>query len=64
MNFQRENSRLRNAQSLERLYLVAAVALLYTTTHGMAVQLTGLRRQVDRHWRHGLSYRKIGYLLV
>ena len=58
--FQLEDSRLRNAQSLERLYLVAAIALLYATTHGMAVQLAGLRRQVDPHWRRGLSYLKIG----
>ncbi|MBE9033502.1 hypothetical protein IQ266_27630 [filamentous cyanobacterium LEGE 11480] len=26
----------------------------------MAVQLAGLRRQVDPHWRRGLSYLKIG----
>lgn len=58
--FQLEDSRLRNAQSLERLYLVAAVAVLYATTHGLAVQLAGLRRQVDPHWRRGLSYLKIG----
>lgn len=36
-------SRLRSAGALERLYLVAAVALLYATTQGMAVQITGLR---------------------
>lgn len=44
----------------ERLYLVAAVALLYSTTQGMAVQIAGLRQQVDPHWRRGLSYLKIG----
>ena len=38
-----EDSRLRSAEALERLYLVAAVALLYGTTQGMAVQLAGLR---------------------
>ena len=53
-------SRLRSAGALERLYLVAAVALLYATTQGMAVQITGLRQQVDPHWRRGLSYLKIG----
>ncbi|MGL4882352.1 MAG: hypothetical protein ACRC8K_15015 [Waterburya sp.] len=26
----------------------------------MAVQLTGLRTQVDPHWKRGLSYLKIG----
>ena len=51
---------LRSAIALERLYLVAAIALLYGTTTGMAVQLEGLRQQVDPHWRRGLSYFKIG----
>ncbi|WAN70116.1 hypothetical protein BJP36_39370 [Moorena producens JHB] len=41
-----EESRIRSASALERLYLVPAVALLYSTTQGMAVQLNGLRRQV------------------
>ena len=54
------DSRLRSASALERLYLVAAVALLYGTTQGMAVQVEGLRQQVDPHWRRGLSYLKIG----
>lgn len=55
-----EASRVRSAQALERLYLVAAIALLYATTTGMAVQLSGLRRQVDPHWQRALSYLKIG----
>jgi hypothetical protein len=38
----------------------AAVALLYTTTTGMTVQIHGLRTTVDPHWRRGLSYLKIG----
>jgi hypothetical protein len=58
--FQLEDSRLRATLALERLYLVAAVALLYATTQGMAVQLAGLRTQVDPHWRRGISYLKIG----
>ncbi|WP_299405886.1 transposase, partial [Acaryochloris sp. IP29b_bin.148] len=49
--FELEESKLRCADALERLYLVAAVALLYSTTHGMAVQVEGLREQVDPHWR-------------
>ncbi len=56
----REDSRLRSPAALERLYLVAAIALLYATTQGMAVQLAGLRQQVDPHWRRGISYLKIG----
>ena len=58
--FELEESRLRSAGALERLYLVAAVALLFGTTQGMAVELSGLRQQVDPHWRRGLSYLKIG----
>lgn len=58
--FELEDSRLRSADALERLYLVAAIALLYATTQGMAVQIEGLRQQVDPHWRRGLSYLKIG----
>lgn len=58
--FELEDSRLRSAAALERLYLVAAIALLYATIQGMAVQLAGLRQQVDPHWRRGISYLKIG----
>jgi hypothetical protein len=58
--FELEDSRFRNAQCLERLYLVAALAILYATAHGMAVQVAGLRQQVDPHWKRGLSYLKIG----
>ena len=58
--FELEDSRIRSAKALERLYLVAAIALLYSTTQGMAVQCEGLRQQVDAHWRRGLSYLKIG----
>lgn len=58
--FHLEESHIRSAPALERLYLVAAIALLYGTTTGMAVQGLGLRRQVDPHWRRGLSYLKIG----
>lgn len=58
--FELEDSRLRCAESLERLYLVAALALLYSTTQGMAVQVAGLRQHVDPHWKRGLSYLKIG----
>lgn len=53
-------SRLRSAQTLKRLYLVVAVVVLWSTCEGLAVQVAGLRRQVDPHWRRGLSYLKIG----
>jgi hypothetical protein len=58
--FELEDTRLRSPEALERLYLVCAIALLYATTQGMAVQLAGLRQQVDPHWRRGISYLKIG----
>ncbi len=58
--FELEESRIRDAKSLERLYLIVALALLFATTQGMAVQLEGLRTQVDPHWKRGLSYLKIG----
>lgn len=40
--FELEDSRLRSAKSLERLYLIAALALLYSTSQGMAVQVAFL----------------------
>lgn len=58
--FQLEESRIRSAKALERLYLIVALAILFSTSQGMAVQLTGLRTQVDPHWKRGLSYLKIG----
>ena len=54
------DSRLRNVDAIKRLYLIAAVALLYATTTGLTVQIAGLRTTVDPHWRRGLSYLKIG----
>ncbi len=54
------DSRLRNPQKLNRLYLVVAIAILYSTIMGTTVQLSGLRQQVDIHYSRGLSYLKIG----
>jgi hypothetical protein len=51
-----EDSRLRHTDALKRLYLIAAIAILYATTTGMTVTITGLRPTVDPHWRRGLSY--------
>lgn len=58
--FQLEESKIRHPKALERLYLVVALAILFTTTHGMMIQLKGLRKRVDPHYRRGLSYLKIG----
>ena len=53
--FELEDSQLRSEDALRSLYLVAAIAILYATTQGMAVQIAGLRQQVDPHWRRGIS---------
>lgn len=55
-----EDSRLRHTDALNRLYLIAAVTILYASTTGMTIQIAGLRTTVDPHWRRGLSYLKIG----
>ena len=58
--FQLEESKIRDRFALERLYLVVALALLFATSQGVAVQIAGLRQRVDPHYRRGLSYLKIG----
>ena len=58
--FQLEESKIRDRHALERLYLVVALALLFSTVHGMAIQIKGLRQRVDPHWKRGISYLKIG----
>ncbi|MBF2057545.1 MAG: transposase [Cyanobacterium sp. T60_A2020_053] len=58
--FQLEQSKIRNSKSLDRLYLVVALAILFSTSQGMAVQIKGLRTQVDPHYSRGISYFKIG----
>lgn len=40
--------------------MVVALALLFSTVHGMTIQIKGLRQRVDPHWKRGLSYLKIG----
>lgn len=58
--FQWESSGIRSAQRFGCLYLVIAIAILFGTLMGMAVEQGGMRRQVDAHLRRGLSYLKIG----
>ena len=58
--FDLEGNKIEEPQAIDRLYLVVAVSILYSTLQGMAVQIAGLRRQVDPHWQRGLSYLKIG----
>lgn len=60
--FQWESSGIRSAERLGCLYLVIAIAILFGTLTGMAVERGEMRRQVDAHLRlrRGLSYLKIG----
>lgn len=59
--FQWASSKLRNAQALQRLCLVMAIATLVLVCQGVAVAAAGKRRQVDPHWFRGLSYARIGW---
>lgn len=59
--FNVESSRLNDANALERLFLVLAVATLYFTTVGVGVVNLKRRRWVDTHWDRGMSYLKIGW---
>lgn len=59
--FQWESSRLREAEALQRLCFVMAVATLVVVCQGVAVVAAGKRRLVDTHWFRGLSYARIGW---
>jgi hypothetical protein len=59
-----EDSKLRDAVSLERLVLVLAVATLLLVSEGIGVVQSGDRRVVDPHWQRALSYLKIGLRAV
>lgn len=55
-----EDSKLRDAASLERLVLVLSVATLLLVSEGIQIVQNGDRRYVDPHWQRALSYLKIG----
>lgn len=59
--FELERSGIRDAQMLERLCFVLAVATLYLTAQGLEVVETGERQQVDVHWLRGNSFLRIGW---
>lgn len=59
--FQLESTRLDDADSISRLFLVLAVASLHFTSVGTAVVKHDLRTWVDTHWDRGMSYFKIGW---
>ena len=62
--FSLEASRLRDAESLERLVLVISTATLFLISERLQVIEQGLRQTVDPHWQRGLSYLKIGLRAV
>jgi len=55
-----EDSKLRDALSLERLTLVLDVATLLRVSEGFQTVQREDRRHVDPHWQRALSYLKIG----
>ena len=59
--FQWESSKLRQAEVLQRLCFVMAVATWVLVCQGVEVVAAGNRRQVDPHWFRGHSYARIGW---
>ena len=53
-------SGLRDPLRIDRLLLVVAIAVLAGSLQGYALSLAGLRRQVDPHWKRGMSFLRIG----
>jgi hypothetical protein len=58
--FHLADSGLRKPQRIDRLLLVVAIAVLAGSLQGYALSLAGLRRQVDPHWKRGMSFLRIG----
>ncbi len=58
--FQLEDSGLRAPERIDRLLLVVAIAVLAGSLQGYALSLAGLRRQVDPHWKRGMSFLRLG----
>lgn len=59
--FNLEASRLRDKFALSQLCGVIALTLLFLVLQAVQVVASGKRRQVDAHWRRGMSYLKIGW---
>ncbi len=57
---QLEDSGLRDPERIDRLLLVVAIAVLVSSLQGYGRSLAGLRRQVDPHWKRGMSFLRIG----
>ena len=59
--FELERSAIRDAQMLERLCFVLAVATLYLTAQGLDVVESGNRQRIDVHYLRGNSFMRIGW---
>jgi hypothetical protein len=62
--FQLASSSLRDSERIDRLLLVIAIAVLVGSLQGYALSLNGLRRQVDPHWKRGMSFLRIGLAVL
>ncbi len=58
--FHLASSGLREPERIDRLLLIVAIAVLAGSLQGYALSLAGLRRQVDPHWKRGMSFLLIG----
>jgi hypothetical protein len=59
--FNLEASRLRDKFALSQLCGVIALTMLFLVLQGVQVVTSGQRRQVDAHWKRGMSYLKLGW---
>jgi hypothetical protein len=59
--FNLEASRLRDKFALSHLCGVIALTMLFLVLQGVQVVASGKRRQVDAHWKRGMSYLKLGW---
>ncbi|MDX2213657.1 MAG: hypothetical protein SFY66_10230, partial [Oculatellaceae cyanobacterium bins.114] len=59
--FNLEASRLRDKFALSQLCGVIALTTLFLVLQGVQVVASGNRRQVDAHWKRGMSYLKLGW---
>lgn len=59
--FNLEASRLRDKFALSQLCGAIALTMLFSVLQGVQVVAAGQRRQVDAHWKRGMSYLKLGW---
>ena len=59
--FNLEATRLRDKFALTQLCGVIALTMLPVVLQGTQVVTSGSRRQVDAHWKRGMSYLKLGW---